>query len=94
MGLGRFWNICQSLRPLVGRAPQGFLPAITPGPGPSLHPDEARVSVHVSLGQSPPLFHLEAYQLVAWPVLMALKALPSTAQLCRVTRVSAPLTRM
>lgn len=78
----------------MGCAPQGFLPAITPGPGPSLHPEEARVSVHVSLGQSPPLFHLDAYQLVARPVLMALKALPSTAQLCRVTRVSVTLMQM
>lgn len=46
---------------------------------------QPRSAAHVSLGPSSPLFHLEAYWLVTPPSLMALKALPSTAQLCRVT---------
>lgn len=54
-------------------------------PGPACTLMQPASAAHVSLGPSPPSFHLEAYRLVTPPALMALKALPSTAQLCRVT---------
>lgn len=58
---------------LAGHAPQGFLLAVKPGLCSTPQPDRGHQPL---LGQGPAFFHFKAYQLVAWPVLMALKALP------------------